>query len=91
MLRSVADIGAVQGRRIIVRADLNAPVKDGAVADSYRLDAVLPTIELLLSKKARIILLSHMSDSAGTLRPVFEYLKTKISLTFVDDVAGAAT
>jgi len=90
MLRRVNDIGAASSMRVLVRADLNAPVAGNTVADSYRLDAVLPTVKLLLAKGARVILASHMSDSSGSLAPIFEYLKTKIPLSFVDDIVGPA-
>ena len=80
MLKSVADL-AVDGRRVLVRADLNVPVRDGEVADDARIRASLPTMQLLLERDAaQVIVMSHLGrpggkvDPALSLRPVAERL-----------------
>jgi phosphoglycerate kinase len=69
------------GRRVLIREDLNVPVKDGAVTSDARIRAALPTIKLALGKGARVILLSHLGrpeegnpDPELSLAPVANHL-----------------
>jgi phosphoglycerate kinase len=77
--RRLRDLDVKPGDRVLVRADLNVPIKDGQVADDARIRAALPAIEELREKGAKIVLCSHLgrptgADPATSLEPVSERL-----------------
>ena len=89
---SVETVGdQLKGVTVLLRSALNVPVDRGVVQNPFRLTAALPTIAYLASHGARVVLVSHIDgEGLPSLRPVYEYLKTKIALSFVDDVVGPA-
>jgi phosphoglycerate kinase len=91
------DEAPVRGKRVLVRVDFNVPLDGTTVTDDTRIRAALPTIEMLLSKDARVILMSHLGRPAGTgfeekysLRPAADYLATLIDapVIFAEDTVG---
>jgi phosphoglycerate kinase len=71
----------LKGKRVLIRQDLNVPVKDGIVTSDARIRASLPTVLLALDKGASVMLMSHLgrptegeSDPAFSLQPVVDYL-----------------
>jgi len=59
----------VKGKRVLVRADLNVPMKDGKVTDASRIERQAPTIRELSDKGARVIVLSHFDRPKGKVVP----------------------
>jgi phosphoglycerate kinase len=86
----------VRGKRVLLREDLNVPMKDGAIADETRIAAALPTLRWLHDHGAKTVILSHLGRPDGkrnekySLRPVAtrlaELLGTRVE--FVDDCVG---
>lgn len=75
----------VQGRRVLVRVDLNVPMRDGRITDTTRLERVLPTLSELSSRGAKVVVLSHYGRPKGkvvaemSLRPLVAPLSQALS------------
>jgi phosphoglycerate kinase len=75
----------IEGKRIIVRVDLNVPLKDKKIQDSTRIEQTLPFLNDLVKRKSKIILISHLGrpkgikDSTLSLLPIYKYLKEKLN------------
>ena len=88
----------VSGKRVLVRADLNVPMKNGVVTDSLRIERQAPTIRELSDRGARVIVLSHFDRPAGkavpsmSLRPLAIPLAEAIArpVAFARDCIGDA-
>ena len=65
-MKSILDQDLIlKGKKVIVRVDLNVPMKDGAITELSRIIKILPTIKLLIEKKAKIIIFSHIGRPKG--------------------------
>lgn len=85
----------INGKRVLVRCDFNVPVyDDGSIADKFRINQALPTIEYLRSNNAKVVLISHLGRPEGkdkkfSLKKVAEYLDEKIGgAKFYGDCIG---
>lgn len=85
-----------KGKRILLRVDLNVPMKDGKVTDETRIERVVPTIRELAEKGGRVILLSHFDRPKGkvvpdmSLQPIATALATALGrpVSFAHDCIG---
>jgi phosphoglycerate kinase len=66
-LRTIESLGSLRGKRVIVRCDLNVPLKDGQITDDGRVRASLPTISALVSQGARVVVVSHLGRPDGAV------------------------
>jgi phosphoglycerate kinase len=87
----------VKGRRVLVRADLNVPLSGTTVTDATRIERLVPTLEKLSDRNAKVIVLSHLGRPDGkpqpkySLRPVAEKLGEMMhgkTVRFVEDCIG---
>ena len=94
--RTLDDLTDIAGKRVLVRVDLNVPVKDGKVTDTTRIERVRPTILELSSKGAKVILLAHFGRPKGekvpemSLRPIARAVEQVIDhrVDFATDCIG---
>ncbi len=84
-MKSIENLGNIVNRSIILRLDLNVPIKDGKITDTNRIDKIIPTLNFLIKKKAKIIIISHVGRPNGkivnelSLEPVSIYIKNKLN------------
>jgi phosphoglycerate kinase len=95
-LRTI-DQADARDKRVLVRVDLNVPMKDGSVTDRSRIERIVPTITELSDKGAKVILLSHLGRPKGpdpkqSLRPVAGVLSQVLGrpVAFCADCVGTA-
>jgi phosphoglycerate kinase len=97
MKKTLRDLD-VQGKRVLVRVDFNVPMQNGQITDDRRIQESLPTIQSLLERGAKVILMSHLGRPKGTrepqysLRPVAERLSELLGrpVQFLEDCVGEA-
>jgi len=97
-LRTIESLGSLTGRTVLVRCDLNVPLKDGSITDDGRVRASLPTLNLLINAGARVVILSHLGrpegapDAKYSLAPVAQRLSELLGkgVTFASDTVGEA-
>jgi phosphoglycerate kinase len=97
-LRTLESLGSLGGRRVLLRCDLNVPLKDGAITDDGRVRASLGTINTLVNAGARVIVVSHLGRPEGapdpkySLAPVAQRLSELLGapVVFAEDTVGEA-
>jgi len=95
-LRTIDSLGPLAGRRVLVRCDLNVPLKDGRITDDGRIRAALPTLNRLMHDGARVVVMSHLGRPDGApdprfgLAPVAQRLSELLGadVAFAEDTAG---
>jgi phosphoglycerate kinase len=95
-LRTLDSLGSLAGKRVIVRCDLNVPLKDGSITDDGRVRASLPTLNALIHQGARVVVCSHLGrpdgapDAKYSLEPVAQRLSELLGkpVAFARDTVG---
>ena len=84
-MKYIKDQENLNEKRVLLRLDLNVPLKNGVITDQTRIDKVLPTINFLIKKKSKILIISHVGRPKGkinkdlSLKPICESLEKKIN------------
>ena len=99
MKKSIKDLGDIQGKKALVRVDVNVPLDENKnVTDDTRIQAIVPTVNELKSKGAKVILMAHLGRPKGeknpefTLAPVAKYMSKVFGeeIVFIPSVEEAA-
>ena len=81
MIKTMSDLN-VQGKRVLVRQDLNVPIKDGQVTSTARIDAAIPTLQALLEQGAQVAVMSHLGrPEEGVCEPEFSLAPVATTLS----------
>ena len=64
-MKSIKSIKNLKDKRVLLRADLNVPIKDGVITDDFRIKKVVPTIKYLQEKGAKIVVISHLGEDGS--------------------------
>ena len=97
-MKTIADLGDLRGKRVLVRSDLNVPLDGETITDDGRIRASVPTIKSLSEAGARVVVCAHLGRPKGSpdprysLRPVAARLGELLGqeVTFVEETVGAS-
>ena len=84
-MKKIEDFKDLYQKKVLVRLDLNVPLKNNLITDTTRIDKILPTLNFLIQQKSKIIIISHIgrpkgkTNSALSMAPVCRYLSKKLS------------
>tara|TARA_B100001093_G_scaffold498483_1_gene546640 strand:- start:494 stop:1672 length:1179 start_codon:yes stop_codon:yes gene_type:complete len=83
-MNSIRDHENLNFKKVLLRLDLNVPIKNGVITDETRINKIIPTLEFLIKKNTKILVLSHVGRPKGkinkdlSLRPICENIEKKI-------------
>ena len=84
-MKSIIEKADLNGKKVLLRLDLNVPIDKVKITDSTRIDKIIPTLEFLVAQNANIIIISHIGRPNGkivdklSLKPICEDLSKKLN------------
>ena len=83
-MKKIEDLKNLEQKKILLRLDLNVPLKNNQITDATRIEKILPTINFLIKKNCNIVIISHIGRPKGkvdkqlSMKPVCDYLSKKL-------------
>ena len=92
-MNNIKDYENLSSKRVLLRLDLNVPLKNGEIIDETRIMKIIPVLEFLIKRKSKILIISHVGRPNGkfnkdlSLKPICDYLekKIKINVNFISE------
>ena len=84
-MKIIQDLQNLDGKKVLLRLDLNVPLKEHIIKDETRINKILPIVNFLLNKKAKVIIISHVGRPNGkvnpelSMKPICKSLETKLN------------
>ncbi len=89
MLSTITKVKNLKGKRVLLRLDLNVPIKGNRVLSDFRIKKSIQTIKFLKKAGAKIIIISHLGrEKKNTLKPIAQYMNKYTRVGFVPDIIG---
>jgi phosphoglycerate kinase len=83
MIKYIDEVEDLKGKKVLLRLDLNVPIENGKVTDTFRMEKVIETIDYLRLKEAQTIIIAHCEGKeSATLKPMLEYLNGYFPVDF---------
>ena len=83
-MKKIKDLENLEQKKILIRLDLNVPLKNNQITDTTRIEKILPTLNFLIKKNCKIVIISHIGRPKGkidkqlSMKPVCDYLSKKL-------------
>ena len=92
-MKKIEDLDDLNNKKVLLRLDLNVPLKDGIIIDETRINKILPVVKFLIDNNSKIVVISHVGRPKGkvvkdlSLKPISENLEKKINkkIRFIND------
>ena len=93
-MNNIKNYENLSNKRVLLRLDLNVPLKNGDIIDETRIIKIIPVLEFLIKKNSKILIISHVGRPKGkfnkdlSLKPICDYLEKKIKtrVNFISQV-----
>jgi len=85
-MKKIEDLSDLNKKKVLLRLDLNIPLKNSKITDTTRIDKILPTLKYLIKKKSNVVIISHIGRPKGkfdkklSMLPVCKYLSDKLNI-----------